>query len=138
MEKGKYQFLLCCDWVLENPDLYSPDSLDEPSELLKVLDTPSPSELTEISSGEEQVDERIEVKPLTRVSKGKDMNKILLQQPTQEKDSLKYPNMYSSLKDSIYFSEHHSMARMKQKARNQPEHPPRAKYPHLDNRRERA
>ena len=29
MQKGKYQILLGSDLALENPDLYSPDSVDE-------------------------------------------------------------------------------------------------------------
>ena len=135
MEKGKYQALLGSDLVLENPDLYSQDSSDE----LSKLDMPSPSELTQSSSGEEQVDERIKVKTHTRVSKGKDMN-VIWAQATALRDRgfkmCKY--LYSSLKDLIYFSEYCSMARMKQKARYQPEHPLRAKHPHLDNRRERT
>ena len=56
MEKGKYQVLLNSDLVLANPDLYSSDSLDEMPKLLEFSETSSPFELTESSSGEEQVD----------------------------------------------------------------------------------
>ena len=56
MEKWKYQVLLGSDLVLENPHLYSPDSSDEMSELSEFSETSSPFELTESSSGEEQVD----------------------------------------------------------------------------------
>ena len=56
MEKGKYCVLLSSDLVLENPNLYSPDSLDEISDLSEFSETSSSIELTENSSKEEQVD----------------------------------------------------------------------------------
>ena len=55
MEKGKYQVLLGSDLVLGNRNLYSPDSLDEMSDLSEFLGMSSSIKLTENSSEEEQV-----------------------------------------------------------------------------------
>ena len=55
MEKEKYEVLLGSDSVLENPNLYSPDSSDEMSDMSEFSGTSPSIELTENSSEEEQV-----------------------------------------------------------------------------------
>ena len=56
MEKWKYWVLLGSALVLENPDLYSPDSFCEMSDLSEISGMSSSIELTENSRDEEQVD----------------------------------------------------------------------------------
>ena len=56
MEKGIYQVLLGSNSLLEDPNLDSPDSSDDVTDLSEFLGTPSSIELTENSSDEEQVD----------------------------------------------------------------------------------
>ena len=47
MEKGKYQVLLGSNFLLENPDLDSPDNLDEVSNLSEFSVTSASIKLTE-------------------------------------------------------------------------------------------
>ena len=55
MDERKYQILLGSDLVLGNPDLYSPENLDEMSDLSEFSGTSSSIKLTENSS-KEQID----------------------------------------------------------------------------------
>ena len=56
MEKGKYRVLLGSNFLLENPNLDSPDSSDEVSNLSGFSRTGSSIKPTENSSEEKQVD----------------------------------------------------------------------------------
>ena len=92
---GKYlahQVLLGSNLVLTNLHLYAQDSSDELSELLEFSVIPSPSKLTESSSGEEQSSDKIDTRPCKKVLKGKDMDQIW--NPPHKKGGLEYPNTH--------------------------------------------